>query len=108
MTVPTPLTRSRFARVLLLSGLLALVGFLALPASGWPATTQGMMVMPGEPSPAAAAPPVVTTPPAVSPPVPVTPVPAQPAPLISPPPPLGPPQGDKFNPPGGSYLYHQS
>jgi hypothetical protein len=73
-----------------------------------PATAQGMMVMPGEPNPAAAAPPVVTAPPAVSPPVPVTPAPAQPAPLISPPPPLGPPQGDKFNPPGGSYLYHQS
>jgi hypothetical protein len=72
-----------------------------------PATAQGMMVMPGEPNPAAA-PPVVTAPPAVSPPVPVTPAPAQPAPLLAPPPPLGPPQGDKFNPPGGSYLYHQS
>jgi hypothetical protein len=39
--------------------------------------------------------------------VPVTPAPAgQPAPLIAPPPPLGP--QERFNPPGGSYLYHQS
>jgi hypothetical protein len=42
MTTPMPLTRRLFALVLLLSGLLSLVGFLALPASGWPATAQGM------------------------------------------------------------------
>lgn len=70
-----------------------------------PATGQGMMVMPGEAYPAAGVSPVVTmpaVPPAVSPAIPVTPVP-----LIAPPPPLG-PQGQKFQPPGGSYLYHQS
>ncbi|MEX0678468.1 MAG: hypothetical protein WD063_15415 [Pirellulales bacterium] len=73
-----------------------------------PGTGQGMMVMPGE-----AIPPVVTapgvaatSPPAIAPALPVTPVPAQPAPLIGPPPPLGP--QEKFQPPGGSYLYHQS
>ena len=67
-----------------------------------PPGTQGMMVMPGEPYPAGTVPPVVTAPgaPAV---VPVTPMPAQPAPVAAPP-----PKQEKFQPPGGSYLYHQS
>jgi hypothetical protein len=72
-----------------------------------PPGTQGMMVMPGEPYPAGTVPPMTTpgmAPPAVSPAVPV--VPGQPAPLIAPPP-AGPKQ-EKFQPPGGSYLYHQS
>jgi hypothetical protein len=65
-----------------------------------PPGTQGMMVMPGEPYPAGTAPPVVTTPG-----MPVTPVPAQGAPVVAPPPP---PKQERFQPPGGSYLYHQS
>jgi len=38
----TPATRRVFAVILLLSGLFSLIGFLTLPASGWPDTTQGM------------------------------------------------------------------
>jgi hypothetical protein len=42
MTGPTLIARRLFALVMLLSGLLSLIGFVALPASGWPATAQGM------------------------------------------------------------------
>ena len=77
-----------------------------------PATSPGLVVTPGTPyaqgiSPpmvTSPAPPMVTTPaPVVTQPVPVAPVPVAPmnaAPVM--------PQGDKFNPPGGSYLFHQS
>ncbi len=75
-----------------------------------PATTPGVVVTPGQPYAAGIAPPVVTTPvpattlaPVTTQPVPVTPAPA---PVVAPP--SVAPQGDQFNPPGGSYLYHQS
>jgi hypothetical protein len=64
-----------------------------------PATGQGMMVMPGEAAPIGVAPPVVTGVPGAAPAV----SPAQPAPLMTPP-----QQREGFQPPGGSYLYHQS
>src|SRR5262245_42042816 len=76
-----------------------------------PPGTQGMMVMPGEAYPAGTAPPVVTPGVAAAPSptttVPVTPVPVQPAAVpVAPPPP--PQKGQRFQPPGGDYLYHQS
>ncbi len=69
-----------------------------------PATSPGLVVTPGTPYAQGISPPLVTTPaPVVTQPVPVTPVPV--APITAPP---IMPQGDKFNPPGGSYLFHQS
>jgi len=78
-----------------------------------PPASPGVVVTPGQPYAAgisppmvtSPAPPVVTTPPVVTQPVPVAPAPA-PAPLT--PPPSVAPQGDQFQPPGGSYLFHQS
>ncbi len=71
-----------------------------------PPGTSGVVVTPGQPYAAGITPPMVTqpAPPVVTQPVPVTPAPA---PMAAPPPPVT-PQGDRFNPPGGSYLYHQS
>ncbi len=80
-----------------------------------PATTPGVVVTPGTPYAQGISPPMVTTPapafttppPVTTQPVPVTPAPVAPvAPITAPPPVV--PQGDRFNPPGGSYLYHQS
>ena len=75
-----------------------------------PGTGQGVVVTPGEPYAQGITPPVVTSPappPVTTQPVPVTPGPAAPPPMVAPPPPVT-PQGERFHPPGGSYLYHQS
>jgi len=80
-----------------------------------PATTPGVVVTPGTPYAQGISPPMVTTPapstvtappPVTTQAVPVNPAPVAPAPVTAPPPVV--PQGDRFNPPGGSYMYHQS
>jgi hypothetical protein len=77
-----------------------------------PATSPGLVVTPGTPYAQGIAPPMVTSP---APPVVTTPAPVVTQPVPVAPAPVAPmsaqpvmPQGDRFNPPGGSYLFHQS
>ncbi len=73
-----------------------------------PATTSGVIVTPGQPMAQGISPPMITSP--APPPVTVTPMTQQPMAPVMPvaaPVPVT-PNGSKFHPPGGDYLFHQS